>query len=139
MAVAELVRGYFQVLIWPLFAIVVVLRYGRDVIRALETRQVKMSFLGVSVEVAEAERRLGETIGTNLTDRLWAFLEEIAKSGDVLRKDYEKRDVSTNWIRPARNAGLIKTVPENATIGSADKLELTPLGKLIVEERRVKH
>ena len=85
MEIAKLVLEYIRVLIWPLAATIVLLRYGRYLIYMLEKSKVKLSLYGVAVQVnlVDLERMLTSAVGGKLTPKQWNLLKRIAREGSI--------------------------------------------------------
>lgn len=142
-ATAELILKYVQALVWPAVVVLALIIYHDAILAALTSvPKVKISLFGVEFEITlpELEESLTAAVGDVLEDKQWDLLEQIEQSGQlsVTEKNLNLRsmDGHLRWVRPIRNAGIIKTLPEGEYIESAEYLVLTPLGKLLMKARK---
>jgi hypothetical protein len=138
MDVAKIVHVYAEVMAWPLVALIAIVSY-REVIRSLfPGAKVILRIFGSSIEISvpEIERSVTESLGEDeLTDDQKKFLKQLYK--DRMRFDDRGLDLKQISIaRPLRNAGIIKHYPHDKFLAEAKEIELTTLGRLLVEAIR---
>ena len=142
MQIAEIILRYIEVLIWPLLLAVGLVSFREPLLGLINKSNVKFSMHGVTIEtsVQKLTESLSETFKEELTEKQWYLLEMIQSKGGVSVK-VEGLNLRTGgedfeWVRPIRNAGLIKTLPEGHVIELSERLVLTKLGRLLMEECR---
>lgn len=143
METAKLVLSYIKVLIWPSIAVFVLIKYHDIIIEFFFRSKVKLSLFGFEIEtkVSDLEKSLTVEVGDTLKDQQWELLENIYKKGtvSVAKEGYEMNmQADLKWIRPLRNAGLLKSLPDGEYIEKAKELQLTPLGNLLMESKMSK-
>jgi hypothetical protein len=141
---AAMILKYIDVLVWPVFVFVLLLVYRGPILRLLEFSKVKLTLFGTSVEttIADLQKVMTAEVSGTLTSQQWMFLEDLWSQGQISVADRKLRMTmygDLNWIRPIRNVGLIKTLPDNDYIENATHIELTPLGRLLMAARKGKH
>jgi hypothetical protein len=140
MDVAHIVLEYFNVLVWPIVAIIIAFVYRKIVSSVFSNSKISLQLFGVKIETTtdNLKQALVTTMGGSLTDRQWMLLEEIATERTVSVKDKGYKlsmDEDLEWIRPLRNSGLIMSLPDGYYIEQAESLILTPLGNLLMHAR----
>lgn len=141
MLVAQMILEYLRVVLWPTVVILALFKYGAGLLAALQRSHVKLSLFGVEVDadISRLEQILTAPVGGSLTPQQWLLLERIEATGSVSVKA-ERYDMSMSgdlaWIRPVRNAGLLKTLPDGQYIEQATEMVLSPLGRLLMDARR---
>ncbi len=142
MQTAEIIVRYIEVLIWPLLITVGLVSFREPLLELIKKSNVKFAMHGVTIETSARKltESLSETFKEELTEKQWSLLEKIQNKGGVSVKE-EGLNLRTGgedfeWVRPIRNAGLIKTLPEGHVIELSERLMLTKLGRLLMEERK---
>jgi len=138
---AELVLKYVTALIWPATVVILLLSFRKALISALPTllpkSKFKISLFGVEVEITvpELESTTLATLGGQLDERQLALLNRLFKEGPISYSTTGISEDERRWIRPIRNAGLVKTNPTDTYLAKAQSLELTPLGNLLMRSK----
>ena len=125
---------YIEALIWPLLVAVGLFSFREPLCERIKKSNVKFTIYGVTIETSAQKltESLSETFKEELTEKQWGLLEKIHNKGGVSVKK-EGLNLSNGgeyfeWVRPIRNAGLIKTLPEGYVIELSERLVLTKLG-----------
>jgi hypothetical protein len=141
---AELVLKYVIALIWPVTLIILLLSFRRTLSSLLFTllpkSKIKLSLFGIEVETTlpELETVTLATLGGSLDKQQLELLRRLANEGPISYEPIGVPKDQRKWIRPIRNAGLVKSIPVNAYLSETETLELTPLGSLLIRSRKTK-
>jgi hypothetical protein len=138
MEIARLVLGFIRDAAWPAVAIFGLYRYRTAITEALTSitarANIKFAVAGVTIEttLGQLELSVSENLrGRKLTDEQWRWLAQLREQGE---SPYPRSADSYKTLRPLRNAGLIREHPEG-TLTDADSIEITTLGRLLLNAR----
>jgi hypothetical protein len=130
MQIAQIILGFFQALIWPLVALIILLLYRSIINSLIPHSKLKFSIAGVTIETSldTIERSVEESFrGRRLSTSQWTWLQRLRDEGRVpYDHNYYKE------LRPMRNTGLIREHPEG-WLSAAKEIEITTLGRLLLE------
>jgi hypothetical protein len=131
MEIARLLRDYFAVLAWPIVALIAILKYRKVVKKLVPGSRVKFTLAGFSIEttIPVIEKSVTESLGGKPLSRDQIALLEMLRTG---RRTFDKKS-EEDLARSLRNAGLLKSYPEECQLADAKEIELTTLGKLVIE------
>jgi hypothetical protein len=133
---AGVLRSYVNLLTWPAVVLIAAFIY-RDVIRSLlPGAKVKLTISGVEFETTLPiiEQSIRETLyGEDFQNEQWDWLAKLHDHGPTKKSQQDNR-----FLRPLRNAGLIRTYPSKSALYTAPEVEITTLGRLLVDARRRK-
>jgi hypothetical protein len=132
MTIAKLIEEYLRILVWPLIALTALLLYRKILASLVPGAKVKLTFSGFAIETTlpVIERSVTESLGGHsLTPEQLLLLRRL-KSGSV---ELDTAGDMLKLARPLRNAGLIRHHPEEGFLQVAKIIELTTLGRLLVE------
>ena len=133
MVIAELVLQYFEVFLWPLVAMYFLWKYREAILALVARSKIKFQFSGVTVEtsLAEFEQTITESLRSEeLSPEQWEWLRRLAHERVQYKSDYYEQ------LKPLRNSGLIWEYPEG-WLTNAEEVGIAPLGKLLLEARRI--
>jgi DNA-binding transcriptional ArsR family regulator len=138
--IADLVLDFLKVTAWPAVALIAIFVLKGYLPGLLKASTVSIELFGVTVEtsIEKLKSALIATMGGTLSREQWSLLEEIHRGGavSVAEKGYSMSlDTDLAWIRPLRNAGLVVTLPDGYYIEQAEFLDLSPLGRLLMDVR----
>ena len=135
-----MILEYLKIIIWPTIVIFALIRYREVIEEAFYRSKVKLSLFGFEIEIkiSDLEQSMIATVGGTLSNQQWGLLEKIHKDGpvSVSTEGYKmSMQADLSWIRPIRNAGPLMSLPDGEYIEEAEELDLTPLGKLLIESK----
>jgi hypothetical protein len=141
MDIAKLLLEYLQTLIWPAVVIFAVARHGSALIAVFDKSKIKLKLYGVELEVnlQDLQGVLTAALHGELSPQQWTLLVKLRDAGPIsIDSAGFKMDLDGDlrWIRPIRNAGLILSLPDDKYIELATTLQLTQLGRLLVDASR---
>jgi hypothetical protein len=123
--------SHLEALAWPLVALTAIVLYREVLSRLVPGSRIKLTILGVTVETTlpVLEQSVTESLGgRKITANQLAILKKLKAEG---RTKFDRDSLSA--ARPLRNAGLIRFYPEDGFLESADEIEITTLGRLLIE------
>lgn len=125
-----------KIIIWPLTVLAVVLMLRGYLGPLLPRSKIKVSLFGIEIEttLAKLESATMASVGGELDSRQLELLRTLEREGRVRYQDGVPKE-DREWVRPIMNAGLISTEPQEAHLGKANALVLTPLGRLLVQHQ----
>ena len=124
--------GYVQALAWPVVALTAIFVYRKLLGRLVPGSTIKLTISGFSIETTlpVLEESVMESLGgRKLTAAQIGLLEKLRDEG---RSPFDRAE-SIELARSLRNAGLIKFYPEDGFLQDADDIEITTLGRLLIE------
>lgn len=122
-----------KIIIWPLIALLLVLRFGRAIESLIPGAKVKVKLAGVEVETTLKEMTtiIRETFRQKeLTDKQWVWLERLMTEGNIPYNN--QTDHAT--LQPLRNGGLIREYPEG-WLSNCQSVSITPLGEFLCKNK----
>jgi hypothetical protein len=136
MSISEFLR-LLEITLWPavaMSAIFVVRPHLRDI---LSGAKIRFSVAGQIIEVTlrELKRVLEEQQGDPLTAEHVNYLASLKNEGARHYVSGINESEMRKFLRPLRNAGLIRTIPRNAFLQEASGVELSGLGRLYLDAR----
>jgi len=129
--IARIVRTYAAVLAWPIVAVVAVLVYRKVIPSMLPGAKIKLIVFGLTIQtsIPVLEQSVRESLGgRGLTKDQLSLLQKLRSDG---RAAVDKTQLE--MARRLRNAGLIRHCPEEEYLQNATEIEITILGRLLVE------
>jgi hypothetical protein len=120
---------------WPITTLIVLIMFRRAIrvlLTSFSMSKIRISLFGIEVEtsISELEAISLSVLGDQLSEKQMRLLKTLGKG----KKDVEHSpltDEECQYIRPLRNAGLIKTDPPDMFLNKIRSLALTPLGSLL--------
>jgi hypothetical protein len=130
---AQLFLEYTKVLAWPLIALTALLLYKKIITGLVPGSKVKFTLSGFSIETSlpVIEQSVTDSLdGQTLTEEELALLKKLRNDGRIT---FERSATNIKMARSLRNAGLIKHYPRGGFLQDARQIEITILGRLLVE------
>jgi hypothetical protein len=140
--VSEILRGYSNVLTWPLVTLTIAIVYRSTVYRLLSQGTVKLTIAEITLQltIPEIQASIIESLpGHQITNAQWDWLTRMRDDelGRVELEGQAKRE-QARLLRPLRNAALIRQLPETSFLEFADAVQITGLGRIFVDTKRRK-
>jgi hypothetical protein len=130
-SVSEFLR-LLEVTLWPAVAIAAILVIRPHLSALLSGTKIKFSAAGLTIEATlpELKQVLEEQAGEGLSVEHVRYLTSLQHIGTKLYPSGVERSEERDFLRPLRNAGLVLTVPRNAFLQEASRIELSALGRM---------
>lgn len=131
MEIARIVQTYAVVLAWPIVAVIAIFVYRKVIASMLPGAKIKLIVSGLTIEtsIPVLEQSVRESLGgRKLTKDQLSLLQKLRNDG---RAEFDKTQLE--MARRLRNAGLIRHYPEEGYLQNATEIEITILGRLLVE------
>jgi len=135
MEIARLALSYIQTLIWPLFIAFVSIRYQEFIESLMSRSKITLNIAGQKIETSleVLQRSIEASSFGPLTPEQSNWLTRLRDEGRAGRQvPYKEADYQESLL-PLRNAALIRAYPGRPFLHTATHVEITPLGKLLVE------
>lgn len=134
--IVEIIHVLAQVLAWPMVAVLAIFWYRDVVLELVSKNNVKLTISGVTIEttIPVLEQSVTESLrGERLTDEHWSWLRRLRDESPLLISDDDKPA-----LRLLRDAGLLRPA-EKGFLQNAKAVEITSLGRLVVDAYKRKH
>jgi hypothetical protein len=129
-SVSTVLRGYVDLVTWPVVTLVAVILYRKVVYRLLSGGKIEITIAGVEIETTlpQLEASITESLhGAKLTTAQWGWLRRLYTDGRTRVLEDDK-----SILRPLRDSALLRAYPEGH-LGDATHVEITNLGRLLVK------
>ena len=133
-----MILQYFKVLAWPITAIVLVLLIRPQLRELLTGSKVKVSIFGVSIETTlpELQNAINEHLSGTLEPNQMEYLVKLYQDSEKAYPD-GVHSPESQLVRPLRNSGLVRTIPENSSLGNSRAIRITDLVERFVSPLQV--
>ncbi|MBV8136618.1 MAG: hypothetical protein JO121_13465 [Deltaproteobacteria bacterium] len=128
--ISTILRGYSDLLSWPLVALIAVFVYRKALNRLFSADKIKLAIAGVEVQttIPVIQASITESLhGRKLDDQQWRWLRKLREEGRTPVTEQDKR-----ILRPLRDAALLRAYPEGY-LAAATHVEITSLGRMLVD------